>query len=914
MKVQAYNLFKRTPLSQSILSLGVAGKMAMATPGISNAETIRVDVNNVGEGAVAYASAFHVDISKDGNVIAFISNGTDLVTTPADTNRRYDVFIYNKTTQTTKMVSVDSSGNQLANGGQEPSVSADGRYIAFLSYDSNNSQYAVYLHDALTGNTSLVSLTETGSIPNNSSYRPQISANGNAVVFTSGATDLVANDTNGVTDTFIRDLVNQTTKRLSVNSSGAEGNDGSYNPSISDNGLYVAYQSNANNLVLGDTNNEADIFVVNTSTTIKPVRVSINSAGDEANDSSYYPSISGDGNFIAFLTDANNLVAGDTNSNGDIIVVNNSTITQPVRVNLNTDGSQANAYSYYPDLSTDGRHISFASEATNLVNNDNNNTTDAFVHDKNTGITTRVSVDSNGAETNQQSGLIRISGNGQDIAYLSADSPSFNHSDAFVYSSGQKIRVHNNTQGNYPQTSPSHSITSNSSSADGRYIVFSSNAFNLLASNMNEGTNIFLRDTLTNTTKLINSATDGSKADNHSSHSSISSDGRYILFESDATNLVANDTNNTRDIFRYDTNTQEIIRVSMATGGVIESNGNSENPSMSSDGRYIIFKSVASNLVANDTNGSPVKDVFVYDTVTKNTNRVSVNSNGDQGTGGKSNNFIYGDSPSVSLNGDIFVFSSRYTNLVNNDNNNVSDIFIHIKSTGETRRISVDANGGEANNVSGYPIISPDANYITFQSDASNLVSSDTNSTSDIFLLNRTTGLITRVSVDSNGLQANGSSFSPSISDDGQFISFTSYASNLVANDTDYDQDIFVHNIQTGETRLMSLDNQNTQFTDVGRSALSGDAQSITYIAASVNSEYSGIYRSSPVRVLDTPDDFSFTDQSNVSLSSAITSNAITVSGINTSISISISNGSYEINNSGNWSSSTASVNNGDTI
>ena len=395
-----------------------------------------------------------------------------------------------------------------------------------------------------------VSVASDGTEADSSSYNPSISSDGRYVAFHSSATNLVAGDTNGYEDIFVHDTQTGTTTRVSVASNGTEGDSPSYNPSISSDGRYVAFESWARNLVAGDTSWEDDIFIHDTQTGTT-TRVSVASNGTEADSSSYNPSISSDGRYVAFESDATNLVAGDTNGYDDIFVHDTQTGTT-TRVSVASDGTEANDYSSEPSISSDGRYVAFSSDATNLVAGDTNQRDDIFIHDTQTGTTTRVSVASDGTE-------------GDGVSWTS------------------------------------------SISSDGRYVAFDSRAKNLVAGDTNWKDDIFVHDTQTGTTTRVSVASDGTEADGNSYNPSISSDGRYVAFISYATNLVAGDTNGDWDVFVHDTQTGTTTRVSVASDGT-EGNGTSYALSISSDGRYVAFSSDATNLVAGDTN--VMDDVF----------------------------------------------------------------------------------------------------------------------------------------------------------------------------------------------------------------------------------------------------------------------------------------------------------------
>jgi Tol biopolymer transport system component len=395
-------------------------------------------------------------------------------------------------------VSVDSAGNLGNRDSLFPSISADGRFVAFYSQASNlvpgdtNNTSDIFVRDLLTNTTTRVSVDSAGNQGNSFSLGASISADGRFVAFYSEASNLVPGDTNSSRDIFVRDRLTNTTTRVSVDSAGNQGNGDSSSPSLSDDGRFVAFPSDASNLVPEDTNGYRDIFVRDTLTNTT-TKVSVDSAGNQGNFFSFTPSISADGRFVAFESLASNIVPGDTNNTGDIFVRDTLTNTT-TNVSVDSAGNQANSNSRSPSISADGRFVAFYSDASNLVPEDTNGYRDIFVRDTLTNTTTKVSVDSAG------------------------------------------------NQGNFFSFTPSIS-------ADGRFVAFSSSAFNIVPDSYAK--DIFVRDTLTNTTTKVSvdSAGNPGEGDNPS----ISADGRFVAFDSSSSNIVPGDTNNTRDIFVVDT-------------------------------------------------------------------------------------------------------------------------------------------------------------------------------------------------------------------------------------------------------------------------------------------------------------------------------------------------------------------------
>ena len=352
-----------------------------------------------------------------------------------------------------------------------------------------------------------------------------------------------------------------TTERVSVDSAGGQGNSFSANePAISADGRFIAFESGATNLVVDDTNGARDIFVHDRQTGITE-RVSVDSAGNEGNNDSNAPAITADGRFIAFTSYANNLVPGDTNTCGyspgmcpDVFVHDRQTgITE--RVSADSAGNGGNHHSRYPAISGDGRHLAFMSYANNLVPDDTNDASDIFVHDRQTGITERVSVDSAGSQANAGSG-------------------------------------------------------GGAMNADGRYVTIVSSASNLVPDDSNGRGDAFVHDRQTGITERVSVDSAGNEGNWHSYKSDISADGRFVSFYAGASNLVPDDTNGRRDVFVHDRQTGITERVSVDSAGN-EGNHDSEWFDISADGRYVAFQSEASNLVPDDTNGT--YDIFVHD-------------------------------------------------------------------------------------------------------------------------------------------------------------------------------------------------------------------------------------------------------------------------------------------------------------
>jgi Tol biopolymer transport system component len=338
-------------------------------------------------------------------------------------------------------------------------------------------------------------------------------------------------------------------------------------------------------------------------------------------------------------------------------------------------------------------------------------------------------------------------------------------------------------------------------SADGRFIAFASTATNLVQGGGSGTSAVYLYDVAAATTVRASVDSGGTPANGYSDAPAISGDGRYVVFESVADNLVAGDSNGFYDIFVHDMQTGATTRVSVDSSGA-QANGQNSMPAISADGRYVAFRSLATNLVAGDTNG--VFDVFVHDRQTGSTVIASVDSAGVEGNAPSLR-------PSLSADGRFLAFYSDATNLVALDSNGVGDVFLRDLQAGTTVSVTADPNWVVGNQRSFAPSVSGDGRYVAFLSDATNLVASDTNGVTDVFVRDMQTGTITRCSVDSSGLQAQSAAGAPSLSSDGRYVAFDSPSRSLVSGDTNSASDVFVHDLQTAATTRASVDSLGGQ-------------------------------------------------------------------------------------------------------
>ena len=414
------------------------------------------------------------------------------------------------------------------------------------------------------------------------------------------------------------------------------------------------------------------------------------------------------------------------------LALSSATLAQHTqRVSISSSGAQGNDFSHHPSISADGRFVAFAAYPS-FAPGDTNGREDVYLRDRLLGTTTWVSI-----------GMGGVPGTGF----------SFN-----------------------PNISP-----------DGRYIAFDSTSDNLVPGGTS-GLHVqhaFLWDSQSGMIEAVSVPTGGSQAYNGGAPV-IAADGRFVTFVSRYP-FVPEDTNSDRDVYLRDRQIGTTVRISLGQGGVQgDGDVHFDFPTTSSDNRFVVFASAATNMVPGDTNGK--RDVFVRDLLLGTTEIMSLDAIGNLGDGHCSR-------AAISADGRYVAFESASTNLVPGDTNGVQDLFVRDRLLGTIERVDLDSSGQQANascHLGYYPTISTDGRFVAFESNATNLVRDDTNLASDAFLRDRVLGTTERVSVSSAGTESNGFSYSPSVSSDGRLVGFMSGSNNLVAGDTNQEHDVFV--------------------------------------------------------------------------------------------------------------------------
>ena len=398
----------------------------LAAP-LSAQTTQRVTLRADGTQILQMQGADDPAISADGRYVVFRSFDTGLVS--GDTNNVRDVFLRDRETGTTELVSVSSAGVQGNNdsgvsAAPSSAISADGRYVVFTSWASNlapgdtNVFWDVFVRDRVLGTTRLVSVATSGESGNGASLQPTISADGRYVAFASAATDLVPGGSNAG-EVFVRDLQAGTTELASVSSTGEEADRGAGEPMISADGRYVAFASNADNLTQLPTLGQDLVFVRDRQAAATKL-VSLSTEGVVANNASGAPSISADGRFVAFRSTATNLWPV-SNGKRQVYVRDQQANTLDL-VSQSNGGAISDDECYLPAVSADGRLVVFQSRGSNLVPGDTNGVDDTFLRDLEAGTTDRVDVAHDGAQANNGGVDPAISADGRYVAFSSTSS------------------------------------------------------------------------------------------------------------------------------------------------------------------------------------------------------------------------------------------------------------------------------------------------------------------------------------------------------------------------------------------------------------------------------------------------------------------------------------------------------------
>ncbi|MEK7678058.1 MAG: hypothetical protein AAB676_19675 [Verrucomicrobiota bacterium] len=608
------------------------------------------------------------------------------------------------------------------------------------------------------------------------------------VLFASTANNLVTKDHNaGFADIFLRNRTNGTVALVSVNASRTSGGNG-HSPyaSVTPDGRYVVFASDASDLVTNDFNQAGDAFVrdMTTGTTLL---VSVNRQGTgSGNGDSSSPTITPDGRYVAFVSAASDLVDGDTNGIPDVFVRDLQTgATTLVSAQARTGYGGSASSSDSPAMTPDGRFVAFTSTASNLVPGSPTLYQEVYVRDLALGQTIWVSTNVTTASPRISYSPV-LSDDGRFVAFKTSAADKFLVLRRDLQSAALDV-ISTNAAGFEP---PWGDVYGPEMSSDGRHVAFSG------ASTTANTSSIWLWDGQTKTTFLVSANLLGQpSADGLCDAPALTPDGRFVAFVSSGTDLVTNEVNGEFQVYVRDMQSGVTKLVTPDSNGVAFGNAEGAVPVLTPDGRFVLFDSRSDAFVGDDQNDA--YDVFVRDTAAETTELVSRRQPGAPANTGNSFSSISGNA--VSADGRYVVFESWASDLVPGDTNDFQDAFIHDVQTGTNGLVSVNALGsGSANGPSLNPSISANGRYVVFTSTAENLVANDTNKLEDVFVRDLAAGTTLLVAVGTSGASADRASSSPSISADGRWVAFQSAPRRSAFNN------IFVCDLATSTTTLVS--------------------------------------------------------------------------------------------------------------
>ena len=779
---------------------------------------------NFGGTAGGNGDSIPTGLSTHGRYALFESRASDLV--PNDTNGVTDIFLRDVWSNTTTLVSISMSGG-AANGVSRSSVmTPDGRYVAFVSAatnlvpDDTNGIPDIFVRDLQTATTTLVSVgaqntnSARGSLA--SSESPAITPDGRFVVFYSTATNLIPG-AGGVGEIFVRDLRTATTIWASSNTRALLGysNAVSYNQTISSDGKYVTYQASTNSGDLPTPNAQGSIirFKVNSgrSDLISTNATVQNAAYEDIRSLDITP----DGRSITFVANTN---SGTSFAGTQIHVWDDQSGTTTVASVDRNNSFTLGSINSWPAIDRSGRYVAFLSSATNLVTNSIAGDYHLYVRDLQSAATLLVDSDTNNVGSSVgPDAAPRISADGHCVAFESPDSNLIsddrNHAyDIFLrdISAGtnELISAHHPVLPSLTPNAPSL-LSPFSLSANGRYITFCSDADNLTLSDTNFFRDVFVRDIFLGTTILVSVSTNGVPAHGLSSEPAISADGRMVAFTSSADDLIAGDTNKAQDVFLRDLQKGTTTLVSWNTNATGPGNRASYSPAILGNGKYVLFRTTASDVAI----GTGSADLVLRDMQAGTTYALPTSLSGISSFSATADGRFIAFGEQYPDN--IYLWDSRLASIVwTNSTAQASVSTIAISHDG--KRIAFIATGAlyafdlnAGTRVKIGPALSGLRSGLRFSSDGATLVYSGLiGNTNQVFLYDFAARSNLLVSQGIAGLQS-GPSDMPDISADGRFIAYRSFATNLTAaSDANSVPDIFLYDTLLGTTSLLTANRQ----------------------------------------------------------------------------------------------------------
>lgn len=665
-------------------------------------------------------------------------------------------------------------------------MTPDGRWVAFatgasnLVADDGNASDDCFLWDRTTRRIERVSLPDGGPESRGLMIEVSLSDDASRVAFLTDGDSLIPGDTNRDLDLLMRDRVAGRTLPVAVGGDGALPSAGTHVGFLSGNGRFAVFLT-WSSLVPEDVNRSPDVYVRDVELGVTEL-ISVNPFGTSGNGLSRNAEISRDGRYVVFTSSASDLVDGDANEDIDVFVRDRWSGTTTL-ISRGLDGFSANGRSDMVRLSADGSTVAFESTASSLVAGDGNGVRDVFLYALTDGSMRRIVLDDLGHDT--AGNLRALSGDGRRVLLERG----------LVSATGLVVRDVEADQ-SFPVSAPPGLAVSSSSyqraaailSQAGDLVIYGLRSLG----SMDATIMVYQVDADAYVDRL--QAPEGIVQGEEGQQVRSDAAGRFVAFTSSSPDLVDNDGNGAFDVFVFDRRTGVMERVSVASDGT-EGDGHALELAISGDSRFVAFSSTSGNLVAG-TVGSG-QNVFVHDRDTGETRCVSIRPDGLP-AGGTSR------SPSISGDGRWIVFSSTATDLVADDTNGVEDVFLHDCETGSTHLVSRIPGGNPGNGRSWTPAgaqgISADGQWILFLSAASDLVVGDTNGAGvDVVLCRRDAASLEIVSRSVSGGQV-ANVDEPGLSPDGSVVVFRSYATGVVSGDTGAVGKIYLRDLVTGGT------------------------------------------------------------------------------------------------------------------
>jgi len=651
-----------------------------------------------------------------------------------------------------------------------------------------------------------------------SSFTPIVSANGRYVLFASTAANLIVEPGGGPMleaapahmNVFLRDRQLGMTTLVSVNGSGIAGGNGDSFPSaISTNGQFAVFESLASDLITGDTNAATDIFVRDTVNNITTL-VSVSTNGSIGNAYSRDATITPDGRYVAFVSAASNLDAGDTNGIPDVFVrdlqLGVTTLASPgAQTFTGTTGTPltTGSSSEEPILSADGRYVAFYSTAIGLVTNVTN-AGQLYLRDLVQATTIWVSTNAQKVNSSAAAANYAMSTNGQWIAYQATGGTPAGL--VFLYNVASGLSVDIATNGAVP-ASLDTAARNIDISANGQFVAYT-------LADSSGGASIQLWNAQSGTASLISGGTIGAQCD----FPRLDQTGRYVAFTSDEISLTTN-SNGSFHCYLRDTASNTVQLADMIPNGSAPISFIMLPFHLSADGSVLAFDCLDGSLSIN-----PYKnDAFLRNFASNTTEIISTPSPTLPSVTplNSSDLSAYG----ISSNGQYVAFTTQADGIVSIDTNGCPDVYVHDMVSGTNTLVSVSVSGlSSGSGPSSAPAISGNGRYVAFTSYATNLIAKDTNNASDIFLRDLQAGTTTLVSQDFTGNgEGNAGSDLAQISSDGQRVLFFSLAKNLTTNTGLQNSNLFWRNIQSGVTYALSTNGATV-------AAMTPDGSNIVYV------------------------------------------------------------------------------------